>query len=99
MYIKSRNLGTIFLSHVESDEVETIIKGIKLSNPGWDLKNPRMVKLTYHTFLFPLIHVLSLSVAKGNCQDDMKIAKVTLVYQNDTTSICNYGPIMNLSLL
>ena len=58
-----------------------------------------MVKLTYHTFLIPLIHVLSLSVAKGNFQDDMKIAKVILVYQSgDTTSISSYFPILNLSV-
>ena len=76
-----------------------LLKVSKYKYPGWDLINSRMVKLTYHTFLIPLIHVLSLSVAKGNFQDDMKIAKVILVYQSgDTTSISNYFPILNLSV-
>ena len=53
MYIKNRNLHTIFISPVGEDEVETIIIGLKISSPGWDLIIPRIVKLTYHTFILP----------------------------------------------
>ena len=34
IYIKDRNLHTIFISPVGEDEVETIIIGLKISSPG-----------------------------------------------------------------
>ena len=61
MYIKDRNLHTIFISPVGEDGVETIIISLTISSPGWDLKTPCIGKLTYHAFILPLTHIINLS--------------------------------------
>ena len=84
MYIKDRNLRTIFISPVGEDEVETIIISLKISSPG-----------CLHTSLNTFYQFI---LAKGIFPDNMKVAKVIPIYKGgNKTIVNNYRPISILS--
>lgn len=98
-YIPTAVQQSIFLSSVESTEVERIIKSLKNTSPGFDGIHAKVVKNSYSLYLQPLVHILNLSIHQGFFPDDMKIARVIPLYKSgDTMSISNYRPVSVLPL-
>lgn len=99
-YIKHSNPKSIYLTNVNTKEVETLIKNLKThSTPGWDEVPSSLLKNTYHSFIGPLTHALNLSLSQGIFPDELKLARVTPVYKSDNPQkVNNYRPISVLSV-
>ena len=71
-FLKERNLNSIYLKPVTTDEVTKIINKLKNSSSGWDGVSPSVIKDTYPSFLEPLVHILNLSISNGYFPDELK---------------------------
>jgi len=99
-YIKHNNPTSIYLTGVTTKEVETLIKNQKInSSPGWDEIPTALLKNTYQCFIKPLTHAFNLSITQGIFPEELKLARVTPVYKNDSPlKVNNYRPISVLSV-
>ena len=98
-YLPEPNPNSMYLYPVVDEEVEKIIKELKISSPGWDNISNKVVKVAFKSFITPLTHVLNLSIMNGFFPCEMKIAKVLPFKKNgDTLVVSNYRPISVLPL-
>jgi hypothetical protein len=97
-FIDSNN-SSIFLSYIEENEVERIIKTLKEVSPGKDGIHSKVIKATYHLYLSPFTHVLNLTFAQGVFPNELKLAKIVPLFKSgDSQQISNYRPVSILSL-
>ena len=63
-------------------------------SPGFDDISFTVLENCFGALHKPLLHVFSLSIIKGICPDDLKIARVTPVFKGgDDKELGNYRPI------
>ena len=93
-YINNHISDTIYLEPVTENEVENIIINLKNSSPGWDDFTAKIVKLSYPSFIIPLTYICNLSLSSGIVPNDLKIAKVILIFKSKKRNcINNYRPV------
>ena len=98
-YIPVALQESIFLSDVNSEEVETIIRSLKNASAGHDGIHTKVLKESYMSYLKPLTHVLNLSISQGFFPNCMKLARVVPLYKSgDPMNITNYRPVSILPL-
>ena len=89
----------MFVQPVVVEEVQNIIKALKISSAGWDSISASVVKSTYNSFLTPLTHVMNLSITKGIFPCELKIARVIPLFKSgDSSSFSNYRHVSVLPL-
>jgi hypothetical protein len=93
-YLKPKNINSIFLKPVVSEEVNNIIKQSKKSAEGWDNIKSNIIQPISHIILRPLTHLLNLSLSQGIFPNELKIAKIIPLFKSGNKHICsNYRPI------
>ena len=66
----------------------------KNSSPGWDNFQSNVVKDTSDLLLLQLTHLLNLSITQRVFPDELKIAKIILIFKSgDSAQIGNYRPV------
>ena len=86
-FITHSLLQSVYISNVTEDEISKIILSLKLCSPGRDGIQAKIVKSTFHLYLQPLVHLLSLSLSQGVFPDELKIAKVIPIFKNDNNML------------
>ena len=93
-YIHDRVEASFFLSPTDPDEVASILRSLKKSSPGWDDLAAGVVKMSFHSFLRPLVHVINLSFSQGAVPIFLKKAKVIPIFKSGSNDcFSNYRPI------
>ena len=72
----------ICLESVCKEEVSKIIMYLKNYSPRWDHIQSNVIKDTSDFLLFPLTHLLSLSITQGVFPDELKIAIVIPIFKS-----------------
>ena len=67
---------SMFIQPVIESEVQSFIKQLKPSSPGYDSVSADVVKAAESLIIKPLTHVLNLSFSTGVFPTEMKIARV-----------------------
>ena len=84
----------IELTPVTELEINTILRNLKKSSPGWDDISPHIVKMTSSNFIKPLLHICNLSIMHGVFPNELKVAKVIPLYKGgDSMLLVNYRPV------
>ena len=97
--LKAKNLHSMLIQPVTENEVENIIKSLKVSSAGWDLVSACVVKKSYNFVLSPLTHVMNLSIVTGIFPNELKVARVIPLFKSgDITAFSNYRPVSVLPL-
>ena len=92
-------IHSMFLQPVIESEVNSIIKLLKCSSPGWDSISAVVVKTAAKSFLKPLTHIMNLSLTTGVFPSELKIARVIpLLKAGDPMQFSNYRPVSVLPL-
>ena len=87
----------MFLSHIDENEISTIIKSIKNRSPGWDNLPPILFKSCISSFIKPLTYIVSKSFKSG-IPDPLKLAKIVPIFKSgDKKILSNYRPISVLT--
>ena len=93
-YIKHSCSSSIFLDPVTESELVELITNLKMSSPGWDNFNTKIIKSVYLLFLNPLNHIFNLSLKHGVFPDELKMAKVIPLFKTgDKCLVANYRPV------
>ena len=93
-FLKNRVIQSIFLEPVVTSEVDTIIKLLKSSSPGWDQISPQVVKKVKTSIIIPFTHVLNLSLVTGIFPKELKLANVVPIFKaGDVQVFTNYRPV------
>ena len=94
-----RNIDSMLVEPVIAEEVCKIIGQLKISSAGYDSIDVGVVKKTFVHFIFPLTHVLNLSLMNGIVPNELKIARVVPIFKSgDTMLFSNYRPVSVLPL-
>lgn len=97
--IRNRNMYSMLVEPVVEEEVLKIIHQLKISSAGWDSIDSCVVKKTCLSFIFPLTHVMNLSLMRGIVPIELKIARVLPLFKSgDTMLFSNYRPVSVLPL-
>jgi hypothetical protein len=94
-FMKGQYNDSLFLKPVTDDELILIIKNLKSNaSPGWDSITVESIKKTHQDILFPLIHLLNLSLSQGVFPIELKLASVVPIFKSDNRSkFSNYRPV------
>ncbi len=96
--MKNRVEHTMFLSDIESNEIDSIIDKLN-PNKSSDM-SPRVLKLFKHTLSPTLTILFNNCIHSGVFPDPLKIARVIPLYKNgDRNDITNYRPISLLPVI
>ena len=99
-YLPPSNSKSIFLEPATKDEVEKLIALLKDSSAGWDDIQAKILKITYHSYLPTIVHLLNLSLEQGVFPNQLKLARVVALYKaDDPMIISNYRPVSILPVL
>ena len=75
-------------------EVVNVIYSLNNSSPGWDGIPSRLVKRVINSYIKPLTLLIKKSFRDGIFPDELKLAKVILIYKSGSTmELSNYRPI------
>ena len=74
--MKDKITDSMFIQPVIESEVQTLIKQLNLSSPGYDSISATVVKAAKDSFILPLTHVLNISLSTDVFPTEMKIARV-----------------------
>lgn len=86
--------NSIFINETNSEEIISIIKDLKISSPGHDDIDIKIVKKSCAVITEPLTYLFNLSLNQGHFPDELKVARVTPIYKSDDPSmINNYRPV------
>ena len=82
-------------ANLTDDELKEALRSLKLNkSPGYDNISLNVVNETSDIFFTPLKYIFNLSLQQGIFPENLKIAKVSLVYKKDEEFLLtNYGPI------
>ena len=80
---------------LSTNELKDAFFSLKINkSSGVDDVSSNIIKKYFGVLCEPLIYLFQLSLEKGVVPDDLKIAKVTLIYKaGDNSDISNYRPI------
>ena len=97
--MRDKNTDSMFIQPVIESEVQTLIKQLNLSSPGYDCISAAVVKVAENLFIVPLTHVLNISLSAGVFPTEMKIAQVIpLLKAGDPMKLSNYRLVSVLPL-
>ena len=97
-YLSSSIENSMFLPHIDENEISTIIKSIKNGSPGWDNLPPILFKSCISSFIKPLTYIVNKSFKSGIFPDPLKLAKIVPIFKSgDKKIISNYRPISVLT--
>ena len=97
--MKDKITDSMFIQPVIESEVQTLIKQLNLSSPGYDSDSATVVKAAESSFILSLTHVLNISLSSGVFPTEMKIARVIpLLKTGDPMKLSNYRPVSVLPL-
>ena len=83
----------------DATEIRNIILELKLSSPGWDNINAKVLKSTYNAISEPLVHIVNLSLNQGLFPNELKLARVIPLCKNDNAVlVTNYRPVSVLTI-
>ena len=92
-YLSSNIENSMFLPHIDENEISTIIKNIKNGSPGWDNLPPVLFKSCISSFIKPLTYIVNKSFESGIFPDLLKLAKIVPIFKSgDKKIISNYRP-------
>ena len=94
MYLKESDSSfeEVILSDEEIKTTFFSLKGSK--SPGFDEINCDIVRQNFNSLLVPLKYIFDLCLKSSTFPENMKIARVTLVFKSgDTSLMTNYKPI------
>ena len=98
-FMKNRVFDSMYVNEVTLEELDSVIKNLKESSPGWDEISAKVVKSTYNNFKTPLLHALNLSLLNGVFPSELKVARVIPLYKaGDPLLFSNYRPVSVLPL-
>ena len=98
-YLSVRNVNSIFLKPVDSQEVKNVVMSLNNSSPGWDDITTSVVKSSIDIYVQSLTHILNLSLIQGVFPKELKIAKIIPLHEsNEKNIINNYRPVSVLSV-
>ena len=98
-YITNPYNETLYIKPTNILEVETVIKSLKSSSPGYDDIFPDIIKKSSISIRLPLTHVLNLSLSNGVFPNQLKITKLIPLFKSGESMIfINYRPIALLSV-
>ena len=90
---------SMFLSPVTKKELNTIISSFGYKASGWDDIAPRSIKFVKEMIQKPLMHICNLSFYTGIVHEQIKIARVLLIYEHgDPSQLNNYRPVSVLNV-
>ena len=93
-YLSSSFENSMFLPHIDENEISTIIKSIKNASPSWDNLPPILFKSCISSFIKPLTYIVNKSFKSGIFPDPLKLAKIVPIFKSgDKKVISNYRPI------
>ena len=84
-YLSSNIENSMFLPHIDENEIPIIIKNIKNGSPGWDNLPPVLFKLCISSFIKPLTYIANKSFESGIFPKPLKLAKIAPIYSNHLT--------------
>ena len=87
--------NNLFMFPTTENEVSSVIRAMKpKTSSGHDNISPKLLQEIYQGILYPLTHIINLSLKHGCVPDQMKLAKVIPIYKSgDKQEIVNYRPI------
>ena len=93
MYVKN-NKNSMHVKDVTQEEIQSIVKNLKDSSPGYDDICPKYVKYASSPIIAILQYVFQLSLNQGIFPTELKKAKVIPLYKsNDVSKLSNYRPV------
>ena len=99
-YLVDRQLNSLFLKPVTTEEVGKIMASLKDSSPGHDEMKIGPIRSVLNYIEGPLTYVCNLSLNEGIFPDILKIANVIPLYKNDDpVFLNNYRPVSLLCSL
>ena len=97
-YLSSSIENSMFLPHIDENEISTIIKSIRNGNSGWDNLPLILFKSCISSFIKPLTYIVNKSFKSGIFSDPLKLAKIVPIFKSgDKKIISNYRPISVLT--
>ena len=99
-YLQGSLPQTIFLNQTSEDEINHIIKRLKLASTGWDDIDTRVLKFISSDIAPLLCHIVNSSLSTGIIPNELKIAKVVPIFKADyNKSFSYYRPISVLPVI
>ena len=94
-------LESLFLDSVSEQEVIEICKSLKSGTAvGYDNVSVDLVKQCAQLISSPLTHIINMSIVSGIVSDELKIARVILLFKSgDRSLFTNYRPVSVLPAL
>ena len=90
--------NSMFLPHIDENEISIIIKNITNSSSGWDNLFPVLFKSCINSFIKPLTYIVNKLLESGISPDPLKLAKIVFIFKSgDKKIISNYRPISVLT--
>ena len=100
LYLMNRQLNSLFVTPVTTEEVGTIMNSLKDTSPGHDEIKIGPIRSVFSSIAEPLIYVCNLSLNQGIFPDILKIAIVIPLYKKDDPMFFkNYRPVSLLCSL
>lgn len=94
------NNSTIFIYPTNSNEIETIIKNLKLKSGGIDDINAKTLKILAKFITGPLVHIINLCISMSVWPDEFKKAEIIPIHKGkEKYTASNYRPISLISNL
>ena len=88
----------IVIPDISQEVVMSAIKSLKNSASGYDDIPTSVMKKCINDYIAPLTYLVNISIKQGIFLDELKIAKVFLIFKfNDEQYITNYRPISLLN--
>ena len=81
-YLSSNIENSMFLPHIDENEISTIIKNIKNSSTCWDNLPPVLFKSCISSSIKPLTYIVNKSFESGIFPDPLKLAKIVPIFKS-----------------
>ena len=93
-YLGPRNINSLFLNPITTEEVKKQIMSLKSNSAGWDGILPLLVKRSVSTISSSLAHIFNLSLESGIMPKELKIGRIIPIHKSgEKNRFSNYRPI------
>ena len=95
----ARSEKSTYFTPTNEEEIWRIMNNFRDSNPEWDAIAAKTVRSIVSFISLPLVKIIKLSMEEGVFPDELKIARVMPLYQNNDPMIfSHYRPVSVLPL-